>query len=476
MEINRIDEFIYEIPLDANKKMNVPARFFADPKQLDIISKDESLKQLVNVATLPGIIGYSLAMPDIHQGYGFPIGGVAAFDTDDGIISPGGVGYDINCGIRLNITNWNRNEIAKFLKNIVEDIYNSIPLGTGKGSLLKLTKRQFEQLVVNGIDWAIENGYATEKDKYHIEDQGQLPVIDLSGVSEKAIERGNSEIGSLGSGNHFIEIGYVSTIYDEDVANKLGLFKNQIVIWIHTGSRGYGHQICSDFVRDYQSVSKKYGIELVDRGLACAPFNSKEGQMYYNAMNSAANFAFVNRQIIAQKIEEVFQTYSRKIKPLKFELLYDLAHNIAKVEKHTVQGKNKKLVVHRKGATRCLPRDKVSGPFSSIGQPVLVPGSMGTASYVLLGDAYALNLSFGSSCHGAGRILSRSQAKREINSKELKENLEKQGIIIKTPSMSSLSEEAPQAYKDVETVVTVVQNLRIAKVISKLKPLAVIKG
>ncbi|MFN3781392.1 MAG: RtcB family protein, partial [Candidatus Kapaibacteriota bacterium] len=401
MEIKKVDDFIYEIPLDVNKKMKVPARFFADPKQINIITNDDSLKQLVNVASLPGIVGYSLAMPDIHQGYGFPIGGVAAFDVDNGIISPGGVGYDINCGIRLNTTNWNRKEVNKFLKNIVEDIYNSIPLGTGKGSLLKLTKKQFEQLVVDGIDWAIENGYATEKDKYHIEDLGKLPVNDLSGVSDRAIERGNPEIGSLGSGNHFIEIGYVSNVYDEDAANQLGLFKNQIAIWIHTGSRGYGHQICTDFVRDYQNVSKKYGIELVDRGLACAPFSSKEGQMYYNAMNSAANFAFVNRQLIARRIEEVLQNYSRKIKPLKFELLYDLAHNIAKVEKHTVEGKSKKLIVHRKGATRCLPRNKVLGPFSSLGQIVLVPGSMGTASYVLLGDTNALNLSFGSSCHGA---------------------------------------------------------------------------
>lgn len=476
MKINKIDDFIYEIPQDFNKKMNVPARFFADPSQISIISNDDSLKQLVNVATLPGIVGYSLAMPDIHQGYGFPIGGVAAFDIDNGIISPGGVGYDINCGIRLNKTNWNKNEIGNFIKNIVEEIYNSIPIGTGKGSLLKLTNKQFEQLVVNGIDWAIENGYATEKDKNKIEDQGKLPVINLSGVSEKAIERGNTEIGSLGSGNHFIEIGYVATIYEEKVANKLGLFINQIVIWIHTGSRGYGHQICSDFVRDYQNVSKKYGIELVDRGLACAPFNSKEGQEYYNAMNSAANFAFVNRQLIAQKIEEVLQKYSRKIKPLKFELLYDLAHNIAKVENHSVEGRERKLIVHRKGATRCLPHNKEQKAFSSTGQIVLVPGSMGTASYVLLADINAWNLSFGSSCHGAGRTLSRSQAKREINSKELKENLEKQGIIIKTPSLSSLSEEAPQAYKDVDTVVGVVQNLRIAKIIAKLKPLAVIKG
>ncbi|MGB9770686.1 MAG: RtcB family protein [Candidatus Kapaibacteriota bacterium] len=476
MKIEQIDDFIYQIPQDAFKLMKVPARFYADSKQINTLLNDDSLKQLANVATLPGIVAYSLAMPDIHQGYGFPIGGVAAFDADDGIISPGGVGYDINCGVRLNKTNWKKEEIKKILPDIVNEIYRTVPLGTGKGSLIKISTKEFEKLVTEGIDWAIKNGFATEKDKERVEDNGKLPVMDLSRVSERAIERGISEIGSLGSGNHFIEIGFVAEIFEPEIAEYLGLFQNQIVVWIHTGSRGYGHQICADFARDYQTVSKKYGIELVDRGLACAPFSSKEGQNYYNAMNSAANFAFVNRQIIANRIKDIFSTYAKKIKPLQFDLLYDLAHNIAKVENHTINGKKRKLVVHRKGATRSFPAKLMKGKFSNFGQPVLVPGSMGTSSYILLGQEKSLELSFGSSCHGAGRLLSRSQAKKEVNPKDLKEKLENRGIIIKTPSLSSLSEEAPEAYKDVETVVNVVSNLKIAKPIAKLKPLAVIKG
>jgi tRNA-splicing ligase RtcB len=476
MEINKIDEFIYEISPESNKLMKVPARFFADPKQISLIQNDDSLKQLVNVATLPGIVGFSLAMPDIHQGYGFPIGGVAAFDVEDGIISPGGVGYDINCGIRLNITNWKKKEIQKHLKEIVNEIYSIIPLGTGKGALIKLSKKEFEKLLFEGANWALENGFATESDIECIEDKGKLPVDNLAGISERAFERGITEIGSLGSGNHFIEIGYVSNIFEPEIAEKLGLFKDQVVIWIHTGSRGFGHQICADYVKDFQSASKKYGIELVDRGLACAPFSSNEGKSYYNAMNAAANFAFVNRQLIANKIKEIFLRFTKKIKPLHFALLYDLAHNIAKIEKHKVGNKKSTLIVHRKGATRAFPSTSLKGIYASIGQPVLVPGSMGTSSYVLIAQPNSLNLSFGSSCHGAGRTMSRSKAKKEINSKTLLGELESQGIIVKTPSISSLSEEAPTAYKDVETVVNVVNNLSITKPVAKVKPLAVIKG
>jgi len=445
MEINKIDEFIYEISPESNKLMKVSARFFADPKQIPLIQNDDSLKQLVNVATLPGIFGFSLAMPDIHQGYGFPIGGVAAFDVEDGIISPGGVGYDINCGIRLNITNWKKKEIQKHLKEIVNEIYSIIPLGTGKGALIKLSNKEFEKLLFEGANWALENGFATESDIECIEDKGKLPVDNLAGISERAFERGITEIGSLGSGNHFIEIGYVSNIFEPEIAEKLGLFKDQVVIWIHTGSRGFGHQICADYVKDFQSASKKYGIELVDRGLACAPFSSNEGKSYYNAMNAAANFAFVNRQLIANKIKEIFLRFTKKIKPLHFALLYDLAHNIAKIEKHKVGNKKRTLIVHRKGATRAFPSTSLKGIYASIGQPVLVPGSMGTSSYVLIAQPNSLNLSFGSSCHGAGRTMSRSQAKKEINSKTLLGELESQGIIVKTPSISSLSEEAPTA-------------------------------
>ncbi|MCX7879449.1 MAG: RtcB family protein [Ignavibacteria bacterium] len=476
LKINKIDEFVYEIPSDSHRLMKVPARFFADKNQLEILQKDGSLQQLINVATLPGIVNYSLAMPDIHQGYGFPIGGVAAFDANDGIISPGGVGYDINCGIRLNITNFSKSEIQKELKKIVDEVYSTVPLGAGKGALVSISKKEFEILVQSGMKWAVENNFATSSDKDAVEDKGELPVQSLSGVSQKAFERGITEIGSLGSGNHFIEIAYVNKIYDNELAQKLGLFLNQVVIWIHTGSRGYGHQICSDFARDYQAVSKKYGIELVDRGLACAPFSSEEGQKYYAAMNSAANFAFVNRQLIANTIKKIFEKHLKKIKPLEFYLLYDLAHNIAKLEKHNINGKERKVVVHRKGATRAYPSTKLTDRFKGIGQPVLVPGSMGTSSYLLVAQERSLDLSFGSSCHGAGRTMSRSQAKKSISGNALKEELESKGIYIKTPSLSSLAEEAPEAYKDVEVVVNVVQQLEIAKPLAKMKPIAVIKG
>lgn len=475
MKINQIDEFTYEIPQEFNSKMLVPARFFALPEQIKQIIEDSSLNQLVNVATLPGIVKYSLAMPDIHQGYGFPIGGVAAFDTRDGIISPGGVGYDINCGIRVLATNWSRKQIQNFLPQILQEIYIKIPLGTGKGSLLKLSKKEFAELVYRGVEWSVEKGYASEQDLNAIEDRGSLPVGSLSSISERAWERGIDEIGSLGSGNHFIEFSFVDKIYNIEIAEKLNLSADSLVIWIHTGSRGFGHQICSDYASKFQKVAKDYGIELVDRGLACAPFDSKEGQNYFEAMKAAANYAFVNRQLISHKIEEILRTHQKKIAPLNINLIYDVAHNIAKLETHQFGKKKRKLVVHRKGATRAFTSNLPS-KIRKIGQPVLVPGSMGTYSYILAALPKAEEISFGSCCHGAGRIMSRSEAKKSIDSKKLKEDLANLGIIIKTSSPNSLAEEAPNAYKNVTEVVNIVTNLGLAQIVARTKPLGVIKG
>lgn len=475
MKINQIDEFTYEIPQDFHPKMRVPARFYSNEIQIKELTKDSSLNQLINVATLPGIVKYSLAMPDIHQGYGFPIGGVAAFDIKNGIISPGGVGYDINCGIRVVTTNLFRKEIKDFLPQIIKDIYKQIPIGTGKGSIIDLTRKQFSELVLRGVEWALDNGYATNDDLLAIEDKGSLPINDLSPISEQAWKRGLEEIGSLGSGNHFIEVAYVDKIFDSSFAEKFNLYKDTIVIWIHTGSRGFGHQICSDFVVKFQKVAKDYGIELVDRGLACAPFNSKEGQSYFQAMNAAANFAFVNRQLLSSKISEIFNSYRKKIPPVKFTLLYDVAHNIAKIETYKVGSQKRKLIVHRKGAIRAFTTN-LSPRYLETGQPVLVPGSMGSFSYILSALPKAEQETFGSCCHGAGRRMSRSQAKKTIDSKELKKDLENRGIIIQTSSLSSLSEEAPEAYKNVTEVVEIVSKAGLAKLVARTKPIGVIKG
>lgn len=475
MKINKIDEFTYEIPQDFHPKMKVPARFYSNEIQIKQLIKDGSLNQLINVASLQGIVKYSLAMPDIHQGYGFPIGGVAAFDIKNGIISPGGVGYDINCGIRVVTTNLFRKDLNDFLPQIIKDIYKQIPIGTGKGSILDITRKQFSELVSRGVEWTVDKGYANNDDLLAIEDNGSLPVDDLSSISEQAWKRGLEEIGSLGSGNHFIEIAYVDKIFDSNLAKKFNLFKDTIVIWIHTGSRGFGHQICSDFVAKFQKVAKDYGIEIVDRGLACAPFDSKEGQSYFQAMNAAANFAFVNRQLLSSKIFEILYTYRRKISQVKFTLLYDIAHNIAKIETYKIGLQKQKLIVHRKGATRAFTTN-LSSRYLETGQPVLVPGSMGSFSYILAALPKSEQEAFGSCCHGAGRRLSRAQAIKSIDSKQLKKNLENRGIFIQTRSLSSLSEEAPEAYKNVTEVVEIVTNVGLAKLVARTKPMGVIKG
>lgn len=468
-DLKKISEYIWEIPNDFRSdslgrlgiKMLVPARVFVNEGLLNDLFKDRSLEQLVNVATLPGIQKWALAMPDIHEGYGFPIGGVAAFDADTGIISPGGIGYDINCGVRLIKTPVTYGEIKSKIGELATNIYNEVPSGVGRGGRLKLSTKELDEVLARGVDKMIESGYATEDDKKHCESGGQLEDADSDLVSKIAKDRGRDQLGTIGSGNHFAEVQRVDVIYDKEAARAMGLYENQIVIMVHCGSRGLGHQNATDYIRLMFGAMPKYGIKIPDPELACAPFKSDEGQKYWKSMAACANFAWANRQFITWEIRQAWDKIFGNGHSQELSLAYDVAHNLAKKETHN----EKEVIVHRKGATRSFPD-----------QPVLIPGSMGTASYVLVGAAGAMKLSFGSSCHGAGRTMSRTAAKRKVRGSILKQELEKQGIIIRSGSMSGLAEEAPVAYKDVEAVVDVVHESDLAKKVVKLKPVAVIKG
>lgn len=471
-DLRKISEYIWEIPKEYRSdsldrfgiKMRVPARVFANEKLVEDLFKDRSLEQLVNVATLPGIQRWALSMPDIHEGYGFPIGGVAAFDVEEGIISPGGIGYDINCGVRLIKTPVTYAEIKDKIGELATNLYNEVPSGVGRGGRLKLANKELDDVLLKGVDKMIESGYATEDDKKHCESEGRLADADPSLVSKTAKDRGSDQLGTIGAGNHFVEVQRVEEIFDPKTASQLGLYKNQITIMIHCGSRGLGHQNATDYIRIMNSAMPKYGIKLPDPELACTPFNSPEGQNYWKSMAASANFAWTNRQFIAWEIREAwaktFQASGVK-RQEDLKLVYDVAHNLAKLEEYFGQ----KVVVHRKGATRSFPN-----------QPVLIPGSMGTASYVLVGAPEAMELSFGSSCHGAGRVMSRTKAKKIVRGSTLKQELESQGIVVRSGSMSGLAEEAPLAYKDVEEVVDVVHGAGLAKRVARFKPVAVIKG
>lgn len=451
--------------------MQVPARVYASEKMLNELFRDKSLEQLVNVAALPGIQKYALAMPDIHEGYGFPVGGVAAFDAQSGIISPGGIGYDINCGVRLLKSEITFDQIKDNLKSLSAAIYKEVPSGVGKGGRLILKGEEFSAVLNCGAKRMVEIGYGEAEDLEHLESNGQLENADLTLVSEQAKSRGRDQLGTIGAGNHFVEIEAVEMVFDEEEAKRLGIFKNQVVILIHTGSRGLGHQIATDYIRVMMKSMPKYGIKLPDRELACAPFNSPEGQTYFKAMSCGANFAWANRQLITWEVRKAWQDILGEGAG-KLNIIYDVAHNIAKIENYAFdksQPKNsqhkKELVVHRKGATRAFP-----------GQPVLIPGSMGTGSYLLIGQKLAMEESFGSSCHGAGRRMSRAQAKKQIQGSTLKKELEKRGIVINAGSMAGLAEEAPEAYKNVDAVVEVVHQAGIAKKVARMRPIAVIKG
>lgn len=455
-DFKKITDYLWEIPKSYRPDMRVPARVYATEKMLEEMFGDKCLEQLINIATLPGIQKYALAMPDAHEGYGFPIGGVAAFDQKEGIISPGGIGYDVNCGVRLLSTELTLKEIKPKLKDLSAALYHAVPSGVGRGGNLKLKGKDIDEVLKKGAKKIVEMGYGDQSDLDNTESNGQLSDADPRNVSPHAKKRGSDQVGTMGAGNHFVELDVVDEIFDEQQAKKLNLQKGQIVALIHTGSRGLGHQIATDYIKLMMQVMPKYGIKIPDRELACAPFNSEEGQDYWRAMCCGANYAWANRQMITHEVREAWQnilgTSGGRIK-----VVYDVAHNLAKVENG--------LVVHRKGATRSFPD-----------QPVLIPGSMGTASYVLVGQQQAMDDSFGSCCHGAGRRLSRRQAKREVQGDVLLQELESQGIAVNSGSYSGLAEEAPQAYKDVDEVVDVVHQGGLAKKVARLRPVAVIKG
>ncbi len=478
-DFKRITPYIYEIPQAFRHDMRVPARFYADGELLAMALDDKSLDQLVNTATLPGIVKYALAMPDIHQGYGFPIGGVVATELPDGVISPGAVGYDINCGVRLLGTHIDREEIAPHLDKLASALQANCPSGVGRGGTIHLKRHELERLVEQGGDWALKNGYATRMDLERTEENGRLHGADAGKVSDRAFKRGLDQIGTLGAGNHFIEVDVVDEVFDETAAQRMGLFPGQIVVQIHCGSRGFGHQVCTDYVRRFQKVVHKYGIHLPDRELVCAPLSSPEGQDYLAAMKAAANYAFVNRQVLTHHIRRSFEeTLRRKVHNHTVYQIYDIAHNMAKVEAHEVDGRTMQLLVHRKGATRAFGPGSKELPdvYRDIGQPVLVPGSMGTASWVLLGTAGSMAQSFGSTCHGAGRTMSRRKAKKMVRGHELRVELEERGIHVRAGSMAGFAEEAPQAYKDVDRVIEVVHGAGIAKKVARIVPAAVVKG
>jgi tRNA-splicing ligase RtcB (3'-phosphate/5'-hydroxy nucleic acid ligase) len=475
----RVSEYEWEIPSDYRPDMRVPVRIFASESLLRDSLDDKSIQQAINATTLPGLVQPVMVMPDMHQGYGFPIGGVAATDLDTGVISPGGIGYDINCGVRLLSSQIQLEAVEKWLTELATEINRLCPSGVGVDSDLKLTKNELADACVMGSKWAKNQGYATSDDVEHTEENGCLDGANPDKLSERALSRGRTQLGTLGGGNHFIEVDRVAEIFDEKAARVIGLFEGEIAVQIHTGSRGFGHQICSDYVRQLQGTIGKYGIELPDKQLVCAPIDSPEGQDYLGAMRCGANFAFINRQLIANNVRQAFeQVLAGKVENWYLKQVYDLAHNIGKFEQHVINGNEKTVCVHRKGATRAFGPGTKGLPekYAEIGQPVLVPGSMGTSSWVLTGTDISMKRSLGSSCHGAGRVMSRSQAKREVWGEDLLKTLEDQGIEIRAGSMPGLAEEAPQAYKDVDRVVQSVVGAGIAKKVARLIPLIVIKG
>lgn len=476
--LRQISDCIWEIPQRGG--MRVPGRIYATPELMADIRKDAAVEQVVNVAHLPGIVGYSLAMPDIHWGYGFPIGGVAAVDAKHGVISPGGVGYDINCGVRLVSTNLQASEIQAKLPLLADALFAMIPCGVGaEGAIPKLGRSEEKKLATEGVQWAIANGFGSAVDAEHTEENGCLAGADPAALSDEALGRGLTQVGTLGSGNHFLEVDRIEEIYDPEIAAALGLASGQVAIIIHSGSRGLGHQTCEDALKVMGQAMEKYHIVMPDRQLACAPIPSPEGRQYLAAMACAANYAWVNRQVMMSLAENAFLK-ALQISPrdLGFRLIYDVCHNIAKPETHEIDGVKRKVWVHRKGATRAFGPGHPAIPASvrAHGQPVLIPGDMGRYSFLLVGTDRAMKETFGSTCHGAGRVMSRMQAKKAGKGRDLEEELGKQGVIARYRGKGTFAEEMPYAYKDVADVVDVVDRAGISKKVVKLKPLAVIKG
>lgn len=459
--------------------MRVPGLIFSSNKLIDEVKRGQSLSQVLNVSTLPGIMGYSLGMPDIHWGYGFPIGGVAAFNMDEGIVSPGGVGYDINCGCRVMTTALTAEDIKPRIKNLVSSLYRNIPSGVGSKGFVKLSPKEEMAVASEGASWAVKKGFGSSSDLLKTEDNGVIPGADPEMLSERAVKRGLTQLGTLGSGNHFLEIQAVERIYDEKTARLFNLFEGQVTVFIHSGSRGFGHQICDDFLKEMAHKSPIPGDSLPDRQLVYAPIKSDMGEKYLSAMACAANYAWANRQVLMHLTgETLMQTLGLSPGELRMSLLYDVSHNIAKQEYHIIDKKEVRLCVHRKGATRSFPpgHRQLPDAFKSTGQPVLIPGDMGTFSYILAGMQGAMEQSFGSSCHGAGRILSRNMAVKRAKGRGIAQELEEKGIIVQSRGKRTLKEEMPEAYKDVSQVVEVVHQAGLAKKVARLRPLGVVKG
>jgi len=479
VKVEQVGPYLWRIPPDAKPGMRVPGLIIADEILMAQIRRDASLEQVANAATLPGIVKASFAMPDIHQGYGLPVGGVVATDAESGVISPGGVGYDINCGVRLLRTNLQTPEVTQRLRALVDGLYAAIPAGVGSRGRVKVSAGEERRVVAQGAGWPVEHGFGSADDLQRIESGGMLAEADLSAVSQQAYERGRGQLGTLGSGNHFLEVQVVEAIHDEAAAQVLGLFPDQITVMIHTGSRGLGHQVCTDYLRRLEGAIKKYGIFLPDRQLACAPLDSPEARDYLGAMRAAANFAFANRQCIAHWTQEVFlRVLGISPNQLGMHLVYDVAHNIAKIEEHQANGSRRRVVVHRKGATRAFPPGHPELPevYRAIGQPVLIPGDMGRYSYVLVGTPASMTETFGSTCHGAGRVMSRTAAVKAARGRQIARELEAKGILARATGRDALEEEMSEAYKDVKDVVEVVEKFGISRKVAKLRPIGVIKG
>lgn len=485
----KIDDYRYKIPKSYKDGMKVDGVIYADEKMISSVVKDNALEQVANVATLPGILCKSMAMPDIHWGYGFPIGGVAAMDAENGVISPGGVGYDINCGVRLVRTDLTLNQIQPKIRELVDRMFSNVPSGLGSKGKVHIDMRQLDEVLINGAKWAVDNGYGWEDDLKHLEENGCMEGADPGHVSHKAKQRGLPQLGSLGAGNHFLEIQKVDKIFDIESAKKLGITgKDQIVVMIHTGSRGCGYQICDDQIKDMSGsyrkdgnnfVSKKFDLRLPDRQLVCAPVNSSEGERYFKAMKCAANYAWTNRQMIVHWVRQSFeQVLGKSAEELGMQIVYDVAHNIAKLEEHEIEGRKRKVVVHRKGATRAFGPGSESIPveYRNLGQPVMIPGDMGTASYLLLGTEHAMTETFGSTCHGAGRVMSRHEATRRWRGHEVINKLGGMGIYVRAASKHVAAEEAPDAYKNVDDVVRIADGAGISKLVARMTPLGVVKG
>ena len=479
-KLKKIDDYRWEIPKSYKSGMRVPGLVYADEAMLEIIKEEQSLEQVVNVAFLPGIVGRSMAMPDIHWGYGFPIGGVAATRISDGVISPGGVGYDINCGVRLLRTNLSEKEVKPKIKELINNMFSNVPSGLGSEGKIRVGEKEIDEVLTEGAHWAVKRGFGLREDLDVTEETGRMKGADPEKVSARAKKRGAPQSGTLGSGNHFLEVQVVREIYDQASAKTMGIDRiGQILLLIHTGSRGLGHQVCDDYLRIMEEAVRRYDISLPDRQLACAPIESKEGKDYLAAMACAANYAWANRQCITHWVRESFtKVFGKSIVELGMEQIYDVAHNIAKIEEHNVDGKKVMVCVHRKGATRAFPASHKDVPqrYKEVGQPVLIPGDMGRCSYIAIGTEKAMTETFGSTCHGAGRVQSRGAARRALRGSDVAQELLARGITVKTDNMGSLAEEASQAYKDVTQVVEVTHKAGISLKVAMASPMGVIKG